>query len=283
MTNDNLISGQVAMAVSSSSLKHSLRSATKAKKETLEEEAVLVHDEEKMMNDEEVTSVESNDDDDVERTMLTVALMKSVVDQRIPVDKDADDAAATCNNNNDDSLKQRLRKRRRRSGQDLERLERFQSTSEGGLAHSASATATADVKKPEKTISRPKPERTTSSSLRSLRTALDRPLSKAPLPSISENEFVLNSLSDQIPQSLHGTNIKLEASTMTSAAAKAAFPAPCPLLAATFLDDFTVAIVESPTAINDGLRKVNFTEPLCETTARMRGFSIDLDCEYIAR
>jgi len=135
MTNENSIGGTALM--NPVGVKHSLRSATKAKVEELEE-AALIREEEKIMHveDEEVTSEEDCETNDaaekIERTMLTVALVESVVQTR----KRSHDSADTTSS--DDASKHRygLRRRRRQSGSDLKRLEHFQSTTEGGLARS---------------------------------------------------------------------------------------------------------------------------------------------------
>jgi hypothetical protein len=134
MTNENSIGGTALVnpAAPGSGLKHSLRSATRAKEEELEE-ATLIREEEKVMdeNDEEITSEEDSETaeaaEKVERTMLTVALVNSAVEGRKLSDDSGDPS---------DSSKHRygLRKRRRQSGEDLKRLEHFQSTTEGGLA-----------------------------------------------------------------------------------------------------------------------------------------------------
>jgi hypothetical protein len=135
MTNENSIGGTALVNSATTGLKHSLRSATRAKEEQLEE-ATLIREEEKVMDedDEEVTSEEDSETADaaekMERTMLTVALVNSVVDAR----KLSDDTGDPT-----DPSKHRygLRKRRRQSGEDLKRLEHFQSTTEGGLARVA--------------------------------------------------------------------------------------------------------------------------------------------------
>ena len=102
MTNEKVLTGDT-MAV-----------ATAIKLEN--QEQAFVQAEEKLMDeeDEEVTSVESGN---VEDAMVNIALVKSVVE----TSGDAD-------------LKERLRKRPQPSGRDLERLERYQSSGEGGLA-----------------------------------------------------------------------------------------------------------------------------------------------------
>jgi hypothetical protein len=134
MTNENAIGGTALVnpTAPGSALKHSLRSATRAKDEELEE-AALIREEEKVMDedDEEITSEEDYETaegaEKVERTMLTVALVNSAVEGR----KLSDDSGDPT-----DPSKHRygLRKRRRQSGEDLRRLEHFQSTTEGGLA-----------------------------------------------------------------------------------------------------------------------------------------------------
>ncbi len=101
MTNEKVLTGDT-MAV-----------ATAIKLEN--QEQAFVQAEEKLMDeDEEVTSVESGN---VEDAMVNIALVQSVVET-----------------SGDPNLKERLRKRPQPSGRDLERLERFQSSGEGGLA-----------------------------------------------------------------------------------------------------------------------------------------------------
>ncbi len=80
MTNENLIGGTALVSTPTTGLKHSLRSATRAKEEQLEE-ATLIREEEKVMDedDEEVTSEEDSETavaaEKMERTMLTVDLV----------------------------------------------------------------------------------------------------------------------------------------------------------------------------------------------------------------
>jgi hypothetical protein len=97
--------------------------------------ALMAEEEKLMTEDEEITSEEDDEggmmmmmdhdeEDNVERTMLTVALMKSVVESRGSADSN--------DNDDDDSSKHRYglrdRKRRRPSGLDLERLENLQTS-----------------------------------------------------------------------------------------------------------------------------------------------------------
>lgn len=167
------------------SVKHSLRSATKAAKqgssssstttELEEHHELLVQEEEKLMqrcvvvrgrgrprrlptvtevevqeeDDEEITSVEEEPDSEAtERTMLTVALVQSVVEASSSSGTTTGPASPATNTTIQStgsgggggppspggSHTYGLRKRRRPSGQDLERLEHFQSTKDGGLA-----------------------------------------------------------------------------------------------------------------------------------------------------
>lgn len=135
MTNEHSLGGTTV--VNPAGLKHSLRSATKAKVVEELEEAALIREEEKIMvvHDEEITSEEDvgSESTDIhgkmERAMLTVALVSSVVEEnRKRSHSEADDSS--------DPSKHRygLRRRRRAAGEDLKRLEHFQSSTEGGLA-----------------------------------------------------------------------------------------------------------------------------------------------------
>lgn len=137
MTRENGIGGTAVVAPG---LKHSLRSASKAKAEAerLEEVALMKEEEKMMMDDEEITSEEDNDDETRERTMLTVALVKSVVETR-PAD-----SGPRSPGGDSQSSRYGLRKRRRASGSDLERLEHFQSSKDGGLARGTKPPAEPD-------------------------------------------------------------------------------------------------------------------------------------------
>lgn len=161
MTNEHGIGGTALCNPTSTpdGMKHSLRSAAAAKDandaERLEDEA-LIKEEDKMMEDEEITSDEDADGEDdkdvTERAMLTVALVKSVVDSRgeaaaagdqrreaaaappPPASAESGGGGAGEPPESPNSHRYGLRKRRRASGHDLDRLETFQSSNAGGLA-----------------------------------------------------------------------------------------------------------------------------------------------------
>jgi hypothetical protein len=236
------------------------------------------------MHDEEITSVESNeveiddadeDDDigeaenDVDQTLLNVAIVNSL-------DKTKNEAEAS------DSFKDRLRKRRRRSGQDLERLEHFQTSGEGALARqpqpppvlissllspSANATTNSAASQPKRNV-RIKTEHLIPSRL--LRPAPSSVRQR--LPSISET--VPNPLLNDIPAAADDTstivpsNIKKEENSNS-------FPYPM----STFSDEPASISVETPIATSDGSRKVNFTADTSSfmSSHRLRGLSIDFD------
>jgi len=262
MTNENTIGGTVAMAApTAAGLKHSLRSATKAaarsSKQELEESA-FQDAEEKMMDgevveDEEVTSIESVEEEKMEETMFQVALMKSVVETtNSPGGGGSGDIIDDPSK--EDGLKHRLRKSRRRSGQDLERLERLQSTSEGGgLAHRV-------IKEeghhhPATPLGKKRQRQSAGSS--------DRKRGAVPPPTLSSS--VPNPLSDPLSLTVNipRTKIKEEAS---------GFPVnvPCPVPS-------VASVPDGSADPGDSKRKVNFDETM---GTRTRGLSIDLDCKY---
>lgn len=87
-------------------------------------EGLLINEEEHLMvHDEEISSVEDTDHDTEERRMLTMALVKSVVETK-------------QENGSSDEKRYGLRKRRRPAGEDLRLLEHNQSSKDGGLARS---------------------------------------------------------------------------------------------------------------------------------------------------
>ena len=108
--------------------KHSL-TVDNALASTAEEEkieGILINEEEHLMaHDEEISSVEDADHETEERKMLTVALVKSVVE--------------TKQESSSDEKRYGLRKRRRPTGEDLRVLEHNQSSKDGGLARSPKA------------------------------------------------------------------------------------------------------------------------------------------------
>jgi hypothetical protein len=231
------------------------------------EESALVQAEEKLMladdDDEEITSVESNpaeDEEVVERTMLTMALMNSVVDQKQQqlrnhgVKKDHANSENTANNVD---IKQRLRKRRRRSNQDLDLLEYNQSTTKvGGLAYTRSSTAH-DRLVPNPLMEPPASDTTLPPTAAK---PLAKTVSQPPLPAIPP--------SPQFPSLLPN---------------KTSFSVPCPLPPAALAATQPSPLVSSMEA--PPVKMVNFAEPVPLNHSssnqmlgnRMRGFSIDLD------
>eukprot|EP00977_Amphora_coffeiformis_P011324 scaffold2726_cov167-Amphora_coffeaeformis.AAC.2 len=123
MTNSNSSGGTTL--VNPGDAKHSLTvdgvMASSAEEEKIE--GILINEEEHLMaHDEEISSVEDGDHDTEERKMLTVALVKSVVE--------------TKQESSSDEKRYGLRKRRRPTGEDLRVLEHNQSSKDGGLARS---------------------------------------------------------------------------------------------------------------------------------------------------
>jgi hypothetical protein len=297
MTNDNtMIGGGVVTASLTSvttttpataTLKRALLAPAQSNQDILLlEDAVLVHEEDKLMHDEEITSVESNevdfddadeDDDigeaenDVDQTLLNVAIVNSL-------DKTKDEAETG------DSFKDRLRKRRRRSGQDLARLEHFQTSGEGALARqpqpptvlissslTPSANATTSVASQPKRNVRIKTEHLIPSRL--LRPASSS--ARLRLPSISET--VPNPLLNDIPSTADAISTMLP-SKIKKEENNDSFPYPM----STFSDEPASISVETPIATSDGSRKVNFTADTSSymSSHRLRGLSIDFDCTW---
>lgn len=283
----------------SNTLKHSLRSAIVAnQKEVLMlEDAVLVRAEENIMHDEEITSVESNDDpnnlhcmddeddlddeeeNDVDQAILTVSLLSSMEHTNksnkddVVVD-DAGNFSSGGNDDGDDLPKRRLRKRRR-AGQDLERLEHFQSSREGGLARQQQPRNPAIVVVPSaKKNVRIKDQRNLTARL--LRSVPTGPM-RSRLPSISE----------RVPNPLSKFDSHIASSneiTISQTSAKATFEDSDTNFMPIFSDEPASVSVETPTPI-DIARKVNFSETSSSSSSlmnnRMRGLSIDLDCESL--
>jgi len=210
--------------------------------------------------------------------LLTVALMNSVADQQHHPGVRKEEAAAADGDGEQpdetggegDSMKLRLRKRRRQSGQDLARLERFQSTKEGGLAYAAAKLEPAKRAKPAvPSSSNMKPPAITFSS------SVPNPLS-IPIPPPA----TASSVSSSSNRNTRGNKIKFEPSSTAVAAPAAAAPTfevPCPLPAASFAAEAPAQVSIDTEGTEDSKRKVvNFNESM----SRTRGFSIDLDCEY---
>lgn len=120
-----------------SATKNPLMASTSGKEEHLHDVA-LVEAEERLM-DEEITSVEDNHEEmsSVEHNMVTAALVESSRDALTNHVQDEEEKK-DYSDHTDDGKEGRygLRKRRRPTGQDLERLEHFQSSKDGGLMRS---------------------------------------------------------------------------------------------------------------------------------------------------
>eukprot|EP00522_Entomoneis_paludosa_P013038 CAMPEP_0172449614 /NCGR_PEP_ID=MMETSP1065-20121228/8269_1 /TAXON_ID=265537 /ORGANISM="Amphiprora paludosa, Strain CCMP125" /LENGTH=545 /DNA_ID=CAMNT_0013201319 /DNA_START=881 /DNA_END=2518 /DNA_ORIENTATION=+ len=101
-------------------LKPPLRVNNTHNKDTVGEEVALIHDEERIMDEEITSDEESETAEKMERKLVTVALVKSVVESGAKGD--------------DGGTRYGLRKRRRPAGDDLKRLEHNQATNSGGLA-----------------------------------------------------------------------------------------------------------------------------------------------------
>lgn len=135
MTNSNS-SGGTTLVNPAGDAKRSLNEAMAASSAEEEKiEGLLINEEEQIMaHDEEITSEEETDRDAEERKMLTVALVKSVVE--------------TKQDSSGDEKRYGLRKRRRPTGEDLRLLEHNQSSKDGGLARKPQPPATTMVNDP---------------------------------------------------------------------------------------------------------------------------------------
>jgi hypothetical protein len=311
-------------------MKHSLRSAAKAKAEADDDEAaaLLAKEEEKLMaesddggivEDEEVTSEEEEPDTEAtERAMLTVALVKSVVETRGGGGEGGGATPGatagkgdTCGSENHGGgpgspgyHAYGLRKRRRPSGQDLERLEHFQSTKNGGLARMAKELSQAPPFAPAAILSSiPKPSVVSSavpvpplqlqSHPKAKRLASGgRPpkaavsfTNKPPIPPLSASSVVPNPLSNKIDSPMtaprHPGSLSLEAVESfqlperviprATAVAAAAFAKPDPMLS--YSSEINSQILPAEPLEK---RKVTINESGLDS--RKRGFSVDLDC-----
>jgi hypothetical protein len=287
MTLDNGIGGTTVVSATSSaatatspgSMKHSLRSAVVAQVDAAETE-LLVKEEEKLMahndvvEDEEVTSEEEEPDNEAtERAMLTVALVKSVVETRglnhpgAPLGTPSSPGSHAYG----------LRKRRRPSGQDLERLEHFQSTKDGGLARVTkgpdSPTATAvrgsspSLTLPQPAQDPPKPKKVVGR----------RDMKPPALPPRPPN--LVQSGTSSVPNPLLN---KMDSPATAPVSAKLDSLTSCLLP-----DQDTGRKVIPMVLVSDVLgvsseaadkRKVTINEP--DLSNRKRGFSVDLDCKF---
>ena len=296
MTNGNATSGGTALVNRSSTTTsaglgnhRALRSATKKNAEA--EEVALMNAEEKMM-DEEITSVEDNQDESMERTMMTVALVKSVVETKYRGDggdKAGGSERKSCDNDAKKGSRYGLRKRRRPSGQDLERLEHFQSTSDGGLAR------TSPREPPVKNCSSgsaPPPGQgpvrsAPSQSVTTKREAKPRSLVKqrvVPLPNplgrLQAPSSVPNPLSVVV---MHPGDPALRQAPAKNSSTGLSSSVPCPLPSST-QEKKPAAVPGNTEAVSGSAdkRKVTINES-ASSDVRVRGFSIDMDCEYLSK
>lgn len=237
------------------SLRHALRSAAKGGTPTEErmEEAALIHAEEKML-DEEITSEE--DEAPVDGDLYPVSIMKGEGDE----EEASDDEGGA-------KTRYGLRKRRRPTGQDLERLERCQTSDEGGLARSSSKER---LKKPSGSIDATAEsdgggtEKTTASTV----AASPRIVPKT---SLVPNPLALSAKASG-PSETGTLPSRGSAKSATQDKSRTPMAVPCPLPAAPFED------APEPVPSTERAKKVNFQQP--SEIGRIRGFSIDMDCEY---
>lgn len=241
----------------------------------LTEDAVLLEEEEKLMEeDEEITSEEDNNET-MERTMLTVGLMKSVVDTtnaRTQSSSSLDDSGRSEKFAVDDSSQHRygLRKRRRPTGQALERLEYLQSSNEGGLARVKQDRPMGSEELP---MEGPSADSLTQTPKRAGRkTHLPATQEDPPAPPLICSTSVPNPLQTHLSPVLHN-NIKAETNAVAPLATVTVTEVSCP---------FSVSS-SSPTLMpqeNSEKKKVTINESM--VTSRKRGFSIDIDCKSLA-
>ena len=270
MTTTSSSSGGTAFCNPGGDAQHSLNEPIANSGDAAKIEGILINEEERMMeHDEEIDSdAEVVDPDKEERKMLTVALVKSVVETK----KDGDEKPYG------------LRKRRRPTGEDLRLLEHNQSTNDGGLARTAKASeavqdpflvpsgvrggtsaATDDRKVGASAVHRDaEPMKPPPSNLK--RPALKVPKVESPVnvPIIPASSTVPNPLSA----------VPIQPSTMSMHSSKAAHAdsassaVPCPLPAAAVEEKTFPPLLDSADK-----RKVTINEPV----QRPRTFSIDLD------
>jgi hypothetical protein len=287
MTLDNGIGGTTVVAATSSaaaatspgSMKHSLRSAVVAQADAAETE-LLVKEEEKLMasndvvEDEEVTSEEEEPDNEAtERAMLTVALVKSVVETRALNYPGAPSGAPSSPG----SHAYGLRKRRRASGQDLERLEHFQSTKDGGLARVSKAPdlpISSAVREPLPSPTLPQPRQEPPKPKRVVDSKDMKPPALPPRPPNlmqSSTSAVPNPLLNKMDSPANApVNAKLESLTSCLLPEQNQGRKVVPMVVAS-----DVLGAGSSTEAADK-RKVTINEP--DLGNRKRGFSVDLDC-----
>jgi hypothetical protein len=281
MTNGNASGGTAVVNPSH----RALRSASKSKSSPTTAdplEVVLMNEEEKML-DEEVTSIEDNDHEEtselsVEDTMMTVALVKSVVEAHGRGGNDDDDAGGKDNPSEaKEGGRYGLRKRPRAAGQDLARLEHFQTTNEGGLARLAKPLAPTERISPQDAAAAQKNEKPPPSTTARRRGSQTRPPPVVMVPDSQLSSSVPNPLSRAIhpgDPSFGADTVKILDSTAFEQ--QSLTRVPCPLSG---IDE---SIEKKPMAYSDGgsadRRNVTFNEPL--TGVRVRGFSMDIDCKW---
>lgn len=214
-------------------------------KVTAGEDAALIRDEERIM-DEEITSDEESEAarkaHSMERKLMTVALVKSVVESG---------AATTGGNSHDgDSPRYGLRKRRRPAGNDIQKFDYNQSSTNSGLAGVGSGIGMSQTDSRSGSFDYPAPPSI------SLSSTVPNPLAVAPInpPPMLASKPVTPALSAPEP---------------TSSTTAPAIPCPLPSTDA--------AVVKKPEPTGapgepPDKRKVTINEP-----SRQRGFSIDLE------
>jgi hypothetical protein len=297
MTNSSSSGGGTTFYGPGKDAKHSLNvndplgaSGEEAKIEGLlmnEEERLMEHDEE-IFSDEEVT-----DHDKEERKMITVALVKSVVE---------------TTNDGEEDKPYGLRERRRPTGDDLRLLEHNQSTNDGGLARAktgeiSQSSQIEDLKVPgsgrapqgsgkmkmflaaplaPESQKRGRIDEVTvdttpqhdAVSLKTPPAQLKRPAQNHLMPPKADSPVNIPIIpaSSTVPNPLSA--LPIQASTMSMHSTKAAFTdeqstsVPCPLPAAASIEKPDPLVMESSEK-----RKVTISEP----ESRPRAFSIDLD------
>lgn len=228
-----------------------------------------------VVEDEEVTSEEEEPDNEAtERAMLTVALVKSVVETRSLNHPGAPVGAPSSPG----SHAYGLRKRRRASGQDLERLEHFQSTKEGGLARVTKApdlpTPTAAREPlPSLTLSQPrqeppKPKRVVDS--RDMKPPALPP--RPPNLAQSARSAVPNPLLNKMDSpAIAPVNAKLESLTSCLLPDQDPGRKVVPMVVASDVPGASAEAADK--------RKVTINEP--DLGNRKWGFSVDLDCKCV--
>ena len=284
MTNGNSSGGTAVALVNSSDpgIKHSLRSASKTAATTTEhhlQDVALVHEEDKLI-DEDLTSVEDNhevtSETSVERTMMAVAMVNSVVHSSAETVTNAEPGQGLKSNGPSSSNKRGRKaddsldasstrgQRRRTTGAQIK-----DSTSPALLPSSAKIRTRAPS-----ASAPPGPE--TKSHSHGTRQASKNPKlrspkkSAIPTPTISSVPNPLAQIATPI------TKPGAQVPTATPASGPPEVAVPCPL--STEEPEGVVksdAMLSAPDSIDK--RKVTISEP--SSGQRFRGLSIDIDCK----